>query len=31
LEYPNKNEKLLSHDYELVYPATSENIEERLY
>jgi polyphosphate kinase 2 (PPK2 family) len=31
LEYPNKDEKLLSHDYELVYPATPENIEERLY
>jgi polyphosphate kinase 2 len=31
LEYQNKDKKLLSHDYDLVYPATPENIEERLY
>lgn len=31
LEYHNKDKELLSHDYELVYPATSENIEEKLY
>lgn len=31
LEYQNKDKKLLSHDYKLVYPATSENIKERLF
>ena len=31
LEYQNKDKKLLSHDYDLVYPATPVNIEERLY
>jgi polyphosphate kinase 2 len=31
LEYQNKNKKLLSHDYELVYPASSENIKEKLF
>jgi polyphosphate kinase 2 len=31
LEYQNKDDKLLSHDYELVYPATPENIIEKLY
>jgi polyphosphate kinase len=30
-EYQNKNKKLLSHDYELVYPDTSENIKEKLF
>ena len=31
LEYQNKDKKILSHVYELVYPATPENIKERLY
>jgi len=31
LEYQNKDKKLLSHDYELVYPATSENIKGKLH
>lgn len=31
LEYQNKAEKLLSHDYDLVYPATPENIKDKLY
>jgi polyphosphate kinase len=31
LKYNNKEEKLLSHHHELVYPATSENIKEKLY
>ena len=31
MEYQNKDKKLLSHDYELVYPATPENLEKRLY
>ncbi len=31
LEYPGKDEKLLSHDYGLVYPATPENIKKRLF
>ncbi len=31
LEYQNKDEKLLSHDYELVYPATAENINTKLF
>jgi polyphosphate kinase len=31
MEYQNKDKKLLSHDYDLVYPATSENIKDKLY
>ena len=31
LGYQNKDRKLLSHDYQLVYPATPENIKEKLY
>jgi len=31
LEYQNKDKKLLSLDYELVYPATPENIKNKLY
>jgi len=31
LEYLNKDKKLLSHDYDLVYRATPENIKDRLY
>jgi hypothetical protein len=31
MEYQDKDKKLLSHDYDLVYPSTSENISERLY
>jgi polyphosphate kinase 2 len=31
LEYQNKNKKLLSHDYDMVYPATPKYIKERLY
>ena len=31
LEYHNKDKKLLSHDYELVYPATPEKIKDKLY
>ena len=31
LEYQNKDKKLLSLDYELVYPATSDNIKDKLY
>jgi hypothetical protein len=31
LKYHNKNKKLLSEDYGLVYPATPENIKEKLY
>jgi len=31
LEYQNKDKKILSHDYELVYPAIPENIREKLY
>lgn len=31
LEYHKKDKDLLSNDYELVYPATSENIKEKLY
>ena len=31
LEYNKKDEDLLSNDYELVYPATPENIKEKLY
>ena len=31
LEYRGKDEKLLSHDYELVYPATPENIKEKIF
>ncbi len=31
LKYHNKDEKLLSPDYELVYPATAENIKEKLF
>jgi polyphosphate kinase 2 len=31
LEYPQKNEKMLSHEYGLVYPATAKHLKERLY
>ena len=31
MKYNNKEEKLLSHHHDLVYPATSENIKEKLY
>lgn len=31
LKYHKKDEKLVSHDYEMVYPVTPENIKERLY
>ena len=31
LDYHDKDEKLLSQDYGLVYPATAENIKEKLY
>jgi len=31
LKYRNKNEKVLSHDYKLVYPPTPENIKKRLF
>jgi len=31
LEYQNKEKKLLSNNYELVYPATPENIKEKLF
>jgi polyphosphate kinase 2 len=31
LKYQNKDDKLLSHDYELVYPASQENIKEKLF
>lgn len=31
LDYHDKDEKLLSQDYGLVYPATTENIKEKLY
>jgi polyphosphate kinase 2 len=31
LEYQNKDKIILSHDYELVYPATPENINTKLY
>jgi polyphosphate kinase 2 len=31
MEYENKDDKILSHGYDLVYPATTENISERLY
>jgi polyphosphate kinase 2 len=31
LEYQNKDKKLLSHNYGLVYPATPENIKDKLY
>jgi polyphosphate kinase 2 len=31
IEYKDSDEKLLSHDYELVYPATPENIKDKLY
>ena len=31
LEYKKKDEKLLAHNYELVYPATEENIKEKLF
>jgi polyphosphate kinase 2 len=31
LEYHNKDKKILSHNYKLVYPATSENIKEKLF
>ncbi len=31
MKYANKDEKLVSHDHGLVYPATPENIKERLF
>ena len=31
MEYRDKDKKLLSHDYDMVYPASTQNIEERLY
>ena len=31
LEYPDKDEKILSHDYGLIYPATNKNIKEKLF
>jgi len=31
LDYHNKNKELLSLDYDLVYPATPENLKEKLY
>lgn len=31
LEYHQKDEELLSHEYELVYPATHENIKDKLF
>jgi polyphosphate kinase 2 (PPK2 family) len=31
LEYQNKDDKLLLHDYDLVYHPTTENIKEKLY
>jgi polyphosphate kinase 2 len=31
LKYGHKDDKLLAHDYELVYPATHENIKEKLF
>ena len=31
LKYHNKDEKLLSQDYGLVYPASTENIQQRLF
>jgi polyphosphate kinase 2 len=31
LKYRNKNEKMLAHDYKLVYPITPENIKKRLF
>ena len=31
LEYHKKDEELVSHDYGLVYPATPENIKDKLY
>ena len=31
MKYNNKEEKLLSHQHDLVYPATSENIKEKLF
>jgi polyphosphate kinase 2 len=31
LKYQNKDKKLLSHDYELVFPGTPENIKEKLF
>lgn len=31
MKYDNKDEKLVSHNYELVYPATPENIKEKLF
>jgi len=31
LDYHNKDKKLLSRNYELVYPATPDNIKDRLY
>lgn len=31
LEYPKKDEELVSHEFELVYPATPENIKDKLY
>jgi polyphosphate kinase len=31
MKYKNKNEKSLSHNHDLVYPATSKNIQEKLF
>jgi hypothetical protein len=31
LKYQNRDEKMLSHNYGLVYPATSANIKNKLY
>ena len=31
LKYRNKNEKMLAHDYKLVYPVTPDNIKKRLF
>lgn len=31
MNYKKKDEKLLSHDYKLIYPATPENIKEKLF
>lgn len=31
LDYHNKDEELVSHEYELVYPATPENIKDKLF
>ena len=31
MKYPNKDAKLLSHEYDLVYSASDEDIKEKLY